>query len=474
MNEPLTKSVGPKYPPEQERSLRIARWLKPVINAFANPPVFADEEKTRIAGLLHTILRWVMLIAMGSFIILFFIGPSRLLGLEITLFICVIGSGLIYLTRLGKIRLASLVFVSILAIFGLTLSIFSGGLSGPSLSFNIIVILIAGLLLSGKGAIVLMSVSWITNSALALVEWKNLLPDPLAPMTIAFQWVIHSLYLIIAALLLFLANENIQSALKSARQKKEALAKEILERKGIENQLKLYAERLKLSNDELQHFARVASHDLQEPLRMVSSYLQLLDRQYQGQLDKNALDYIQFAVDGAKRMQALLADLLEYARVSTRSQPFGLVDCNLLLQNIQKNLEVSIRETGAQLKLAPLPTVNGDQHQLGQLFQNLIANALKYRQGSPPVIQIRAQEQNGHWEFSISDNGIGIDPQHHDRIFQIFQRLHTREEFPGAGIGLATCKRITDRHGGKIWVDSNLGSGSTFYFTIPQTPKAEL
>lgn len=224
---------------------------------------------------------------------------------------------------------------------------------------------------------------------------------------------------------------------------------------------------LSRSNTELQQFAYIASHDLQEPLRMVTSYLQLLQRRYQGKLDADADDFIGYAVDGATRMRTLIHDLLTYSRIGTRGQPFELIDCAGVVEQAMNNLKIAIEESNATIRYANLPRLMADPMQLTQLFQNLIGNAIKFRSDALPIVTIRATLQAGAWLFSVQDNGIGIDSQYNERIFVIFQRLHNRTEYQGTGIGLAVCKKIVERHGGEIWVQSRSGSGATFYFTIP-------
>ena len=254
------------------------------------------------------------------------------------------------------------------------------------------------------------------------------------------------------------------------RQYLYAIFRDITELRQAQEALKKYAESLARSNQELEHFAYVASHDLQEPLRKIGSFSELLARKYQGRLDKKADIYIGYIVDGAQRMQILINDLLAFSRVTTKGKEFVLVDCNALLVRVQRDLEFAIKESGARLSVTELPTIMADAGQLGQVFQNLIGNALKYRApGQAPEIAVTVEERDGEWLFSVRDTGIGIEPQYFARIFQLFQRLHTREEYSGTGIGLALCKKIVERHGGKIWLESAAGKGSTFFFTVPRT-----
>lgn len=222
------------------------------------------------------------------------------------------------------------------------------------------------------------------------------------------------------------------------------------------------------SNAELEQFAYVASHDLQEPLRMVSSYVQLLARRYRGKLDADADEFIGYAVDGAKRMQQLTNDLLVYSRVQRRGKPPEPVNLEEVLADVVQNLKESLSTEGAGVTHDPLPTVQADRTQMVQIFQNLVGNGLKFHGPQPPQVHVWAEPQNGHWVISVRDNGIGIDPKYADRVFSLFQRLHSRDEYPGTGIGLAICKRIAERHRGRIWFDSHPDRGTTFHFTIPQ------
>lgn len=243
--------------------------------------------------------------------------------------------------------------------------------------------------------------------------------------------------------------------------------KDISERKLTEKELAQRAQELARSNADLQQFAYVASHDLQEPLRMVASYVQLLARRYKGQLDADADDFINYAVDGANRMQILINDLLAYSRVGTQGREFKPTECTAVLEEAIANLQTAVKESGAVITHNSLPTVMADGPQLLQLFQNLVGNAIKFHGQEPPRIHVSAEPEEAGWVFSVRDNGLGIDPAYKERIFVIFQRLHGKTEYPGTGIGLAICKKIVERHGGRIWVESEVGKGATFHFTIP-------
>ena len=250
----------------------------------------------------------------------------------------------------------------------------------------------------------------------------------------------------------------------------------ITARRRAERQLEQTAEALEQanaelarSNAELEQFAYAASHDLQEPLRMVASFTQLLQRRYQGRLDDQADQFIHFAVDGATRMQRLINDLLTYSRVGRGGQPVADVSCEEAFDRAVQNLREAVRETAAVVTRGPLPRVKGDGTQLMQVFQNLIGNAIKFRGLSRPTIHVSARRDaaRGEWLFVVQDNGIGIEPRHLERIFVIFQRLHTQQEYPGSGIGLAVSRKIIERHGGSIWAESEPGKGSSFCFTLP-------
>ncbi len=225
---------------------------------------------------------------------------------------------------------------------------------------------------------------------------------------------------------------------------------------------------LERSNRELQQFAYVSSHDLQEPLRTVTVYAQLLQKRYQGKLDEKGDKYLTYMFDAANRMSSLITDLLAFSRVGSSAEPFQPVEMESVLKDALTNLKVAIEGSGVEITHDPLPQVEGDRGQLTQLLQNLIANGLKYqKKDTAPRVSVSVERQHDEWVFGVHDNGIGIDPQFYDRIFIIFQRLHKREEFSGTGMGLAICRKIVERHGGRIWVESSPGEGSSFYFSLP-------
>jgi signal transduction histidine kinase len=240
-----------------------------------------------------------------------------------------------------------------------------------------------------------------------------------------------------------------------------------LQRQSAQAALRQSTLELERSNQELQQFAYVASHDLQEPLRAVAGYLGLIDERFRDKLDDKGRHYMAGALEGAERMHTLINDLLDLSRVGTRGGEFQSADLNAVLDIALKNLSVTVQQANAVVTRSPLPTLAVDANQIVMLFQNLMGNAVKFHGGRPPEIDVSARWQAGHWVFAVRDNGIGIEPQYYEQIFQIFRRLHTRKQYPGTGIGLAVCKKIVERHGGRIWVQSQPGLGSTFLFTLP-------
>jgi PAS domain S-box-containing protein len=249
------------------------------------------------------------------------------------------------------------------------------------------------------------------------------------------------------------------------------VGKDITERRRLDQELENRAERLERINAELQDFAYIASHDLSEPLRMITSYLQLLQRRYQGQLDETADEFIHYSVDGAERMKLLIDDLLQYSRIGSVEVQRVPVDADAVLAGVLRALEGAILERGATITHGPLGTVDGDATQLGQLLQNLVANAIKFaRPDTPAEVHIGRIDEPREWHVVVRDNGIGIEERHAERIFKMFGRLHGREDYAGTGIGLAICRRIADRHSGRIWVESAPGTGSAFHVSIPAGP----
>ena len=265
--------------------------------------------------------------------------------------------------------------------------------------------------------------------------------------------------------------DEIGALLENARLQEEAYlhAEEL---KRTNEALDRHAQNLARSNADLEQFAYVASHDLQEPLPMISRYSGLLSQRYKDKLDTDAADFLGYITDGASRMQRLIQDLLAYSRAGSEDSDLVLVDCEEVLARVGSNLGLTIQESNAEVSHDPLPSVHGDFMQLCRLFQNLIGNAVKFRGDQPPQIHVGVESQGDHWLFSVRDNGIGISPHYKERIFTIFQRLHTKEEYPGTGIGLAICKKIVEKHGGNIYVESETGKGSTFYFTLPRKQTA--
>jgi signal transduction histidine kinase len=239
---------------------------------------------------------------------------------------------------------------------------------------------------------------------------------------------------------------------------------------NLEEKVKERTKALEQSNKELQQFAYIASHDLREPLRMITSFLQLLERRYKDQLDDDANEFIGFAVDGAKRLDDMIKDILEYSKVTNKKMTFSLIDVEQVLDETLTNLKMLIDENNVIITHDPLPNITGDEKLMVLLFQNLIGNSIKYKSQKQPNIHISSKKEGDHYLFSVVDNGIGMSEEYLERIFTIFQRLHTQEEYEGTGIGLAIAQKIVHQHGGSIWAESELGEGTTFHFTIPIDP----
>jgi two-component system, sensor histidine kinase and response regulator len=275
---------------------------------------------------------------------------------------------------------------------------------------------------------------------------------------------------------------------RELQERNTCLEQEVTRREKIEAILKTYMAKLERSNEELKHFAYVASHDLQEPLRTITSYLQLLERRYKAKLDDNAQDFIMYAVDGAERMKRLITDLLAYSQVTNKAQAYKKVDLRQVVQEVLSDLEVRLKQVEGRVEVDNLPTIEAEPLQMRQLFQNLISNALKFhRKDEPPLVRIKGvllNEQQSPpaerfpvtevWQITVADNGVGFDEKDRDRIFQMFQRLYSRIEFEGTGIGLTICRKIAERHGGTITAQSSPGQGATFIVTLPVTQESPL
>jgi signal transduction histidine kinase len=300
----------------------------------------------------------------------------------------------------------------------------------------------------------------------------------LLPVAILIPWLLGGVFLFVEEWTLFQAQAAISLFAVSSIVifsgliiwHAKMLYRADVERTIAEHRLRDASLNLERSNTELQQFAYVASHDLFEPLRMVTSYVQLLRERNQGKLDKSSEEFIGFAIDGAQRMKALITDLLAYSRLEVRAPAFEAVNIEDVVKAVTSNLKVAIEESCAVIRSGPLPTVMGDRVQLIQVLQNFIGNAIKFRGKNVPVVDVNATREGPDWVFSVKDNGIGIDPKFFERIFVIFQRLHNRTEYTGTGIGLAVCKKIIERSGGRVWVESKPGEGSTFLFTLPAKP----
>jgi signal transduction histidine kinase len=286
--------------------------------------------------------------------------------------------------------------------------------------------------------------------------------------------IVTTLFFAVAFILFFILFQRTLESAQLLTESQKKLEESRLQRQhelealncSLEVAVELRTAKLIEANQELQHFAYIASHDLQEPLRTITSFIQLLAKRYQGKLDKDADEFIGFITDGAHRMQRLINDLLAYSRVESKGRPFVQFDCGVALEHCLANLRHSIDESGASITHDNPPLICGDEMQMVQLLQNLVGNAIKFRSSVPPLIHIGFLESRDEWEISVRDNGIGMERKSFDRIFEIFHRLHSRDKYAGTGIGLAVCKKIVERHGGCIRVDSAPGEGTTFSFTI--------
>lgn len=439
-----------------------------IIKTLLAPPVFTDKDKTRKANLLNTISLIILFSVTPYAMILLFINYSPLILAVLTSAIMGIPIA-IFLMRNGLVNAGSIVFILVGWISITSMTITFGGVKGPWIFGYILVVICAGLLLGKWKATFIAGLCFISGIAVLWMENRGIFPTRTASSA---EYLITMFFTaVIAVALLDIAMKSTDKALRKAHhyatdlENHKARLEEIVTQRTSALQLK--TEALARSNTNLEQFAYVASHDLQEPLRMVASYLKLIEKRYKDKLDKDGHEFIDFAVDGAKRMQGLIQDLLMYSRVSTKGKLFEPTECQTVYEKAIKNLEISIDEYKANVTRDDLPQVLADEGQLMQLFQNLIGNSLKFCKDRTPEVHVSAKQEGNSWIFGIKDNGIGVAPEHQERIFQIFQRLHNREEYEGTGIGLAVCKKIVERHGGKIWVESKVGKGTTFWFTIP-------
>jgi signal transduction histidine kinase len=434
-------------------------------------PIFEDEDKTRAASLLNTILLSVLTttsllvpaLAIATSARAMVVSDLILGALSFAIFL-----GLLLLLHRGHVRVAGALLSALLLMLITAAACTFKGLRNPLATAYLVVVAIAALFLGKRAAIIFGLLSILATLGVYCAEVGGAIVFPMPVSIEVTDWVLSCTVLIVGTLLLRFAVGSIAQGFEQAHRNAQALTESNYALQAARDKLARQAQELTRSNVELEQFAYVASHDLQEPLRMVRSYLQLLERRYKGRLDENADEFIHFAVDGATRMQGLINDLLEYSRVGTHGKPFESTDCNVVLEKALMNLQIAIEEADAEITHDDLPTVMGDQVQLAQLLQNLIGNSIKFRQEhTQSQIHVGIGRRDGEWLFSVEDNGIGIDSQYFERVFQIFQRLHSSEEYEGTGIGLAVCKKIVERHGGRIWVESEPGQGSTFYFTVP-------
>ncbi|MBC7251598.1 MAG: hypothetical protein H5T62_15130 [Anaerolineae bacterium] len=444
--------------------------FKPLRRWFA-PPVFEDEEKTRIATLLNAILIAGLSLQAVMCLGLLALTPDPLPGLASNGMLISFLLSAWFLMRRGHVRLASSLVAGVLAVFFVFMAFMSGGVFSPMFNGYIIVVVIAGMLLGGRAGIVFALLGIMASLTMLWVEVQGHLPPSVIPSGSVVVCVGVATDFLLAAVLLHLASSSLHAALERVRQSESRLLAEVAERERAEAELREYAIKLERSNRELEGFAYIASHDLKEPLRKIQAFGERLEARYGDVLDERGRDYLTRMRDAAARMQALIEGLLTYSRVTTQAQPFVQVDLNRVLHEVLSDLEVRIEQLQARVEVGELPTVEADPLQMQQLFQNLIGNALKFhREGVAPVVRVWSEQLNGsegQYQIMVEDNGIGFDEKYVDRIFQVFQRLHGWDEYEGAGVGLAVCRKIVEEHGGTITAKGVPGQGATFVVTLP-------
>ncbi len=329
-------------------------------------------------------------------------------------------------------------------------------------------VLMASVLLRPYSSFIMAGVIGILINIIALVELSTFnFVAPIGFFAIALVAWLSSRSLEQALRDLRMVNVELEARSIEIEKTNTLLRQEIVERTRAEETLQQQTHVLARTNRELQQFAYVATHDLREPLRKVRSYTELLERRYQGQLDERADKYINYIVGGATRMQTLITDLLAYLKVGDEELSLQSADLNQIVDNVLHDLDMMVQENSAVITYDPLPTVQADSSQMTHLLQNLLSNAIKFRSEETPTVHISVERQNGEWLFAVADNGIGLEAEFAERVFVIFQRLHTKEEYPGTGIGLAISKKVVENHNGRIWLESQPNEGTTFYFTLP-------
>lgn len=447
------------------------------------PPRFADEEKTRTARILYV----VFLIALGAglfFIVTFsVVNPEPGVAIAITAVVILIALIALVIMQKGHVRAAAFFFALVMWLVITPSHFFFGGVSSAGAYSQISVVVIAGLLVGRRAALLFAGLAILAILALAYTEMAGLLPAPLAPLNSFTIAANHIVTIITVTALLYVALTGLYAALDRAHSNERELARSnielaairhslelnVAELEEIQTQMKKYAAELEHSNQELQDFAYVVSHDLQAPLRKIQAFGDRLTTNYATALDERGQDYVRRMQNAAVRMRELIEDLLAFSRITTQARPFTLVDLNKVVRDVLNDLETRIEELHGCVTVEPLPELEADPTHMRQLFQNLVDNALKFHQeGVPPEVVIGcAPVRDGTAVITISDNGIGFDPQYSERIFQVFQRLHTNEAYEGTGIGLALCRRIVEKHHGRIQATSQQDQGATFTVTLP-------